>query len=116
MAKILMVAPELMSLDLGRTRALFETKLGFKTISQYHNYIIFERDGAWINYILTDDAELPKQVSCYIYVDDAKALYEEFQPHGVIHPNGHLQDKFYGVREFTVLDDSGCLLKFGQRL
>jgi len=109
-------APELPSLDLARTRHFYEQKLGFKTVSQYPDYIIFERDGVWINYWHCHDAELPKSASCYIYVDDAKLLYEELLPHAIIHPNGALQDRFYGVREFTVLDDNGCLLKFGQRL
>ena len=116
MPKILSVAPELPSLDLDRTRNFYETKLGFKTIVQYDNYAIFSRDGVWINYLLCDDPELPKQVSCYIYVDDANALYEELFPQGVIHPNGALNDKPYGVREFSALDDNGVLLKFGQDL
>lgn len=116
MSKILSVAPELPSLDLNRTRAFYESKLGFKTISQYYNYLILSRDGVWINYVLCDDPAIPQNASCYIYVDDAQALYAEFQPHGVIHPNGALVDKPYGVREFSVLDDNGCLLKFGQDL
>lgn len=116
MAQIKSVAPELPSLDLARTRAFYEQKLGFKTVSQYSDYIIFERDGVWINYLRSDDSELPKSVSCYVYVDDAAALYEELKRQDVIHPNGWLQDKPYGVREFSVLDDNGCLLKFGQRL
>lgn len=116
MAKILSVAPELPSLDLNRTRAYFEQKLGFKTIVQYDNYAIFSRDGVWINYWLCSDPEVPKMASCYIYVDDAKTLYDEYHAQGVIHPNGALVDKPYGVREFSALDDNGCLLKFGQDL
>ncbi|MDX2141666.1 MAG: VOC family protein [Chloroflexota bacterium] len=116
MSKILSITPELPSLDLNRTRTFYKTKLGFKTVSQYHDYAIFARDGVWINYVLCDDAEAPKNASCYIYIDDANSLYAELQPHGVIHPHGALADKPYGVREFSVLDDNGCLLKFGQRL
>ncbi len=110
------VAPELPSLDLARTRQFYEQKLGFRTVAQYDNYIIFERDNIWINYWLCHDAELPKSASCYIYVDDARALYEELQRHQIIHPQGAMQDQYYGVRDFKVLDDNGCLLKFGQRL
>jgi catechol 2,3-dioxygenase-like lactoylglutathione lyase family enzyme len=116
MSRILSVVPELPSLDLDRTRTFYETKLGFETIAQYDNYAIFSRDGVWMNYVLCDDPEIPKNASCYIYIDDARSLYAELQGHGVIHPNGALADKPYGVREFSVLDDNGCLLKFGQRL
>ena len=116
MPHIQSVAPELPSLDLARTRQFYEEKLGFKTVTQYDDYVIFERDNVRINYWLCDDAELPKWASCYIYVDDAKMLYEELTQHQIIHPHGMLQDRPYGVREFTVLDDNGCLLKFGQRL
>jgi catechol 2,3-dioxygenase-like lactoylglutathione lyase family enzyme len=116
MPHIQSIVPELPSLDLTRTRAFYESKLGFKTVNQYDDYIIFERDGIWINYWLCHDPELPKSSSCYIYVDDAKALYEELKVHQIIHPQGTLRDQPYGVRDFKVLDDNGCLLKFGQRL
>lgn len=116
MANLQSVAPELPSLDLARTRQFYEQKLGFKTVSQYDDYIIFERDNIWINYFHCHDTEQPKSASCYIYVNDAKKLYEELQQHQIIHPHGMLRDRPYGVREFAVLDDNGCLLKFGQRL
>jgi catechol 2,3-dioxygenase-like lactoylglutathione lyase family enzyme len=116
MASIQSAAPELPSTDLKRTQQFYEQKLGFKTISLYHNYAIFSRDGVWINYWLCEDAEIPKNASCYLYVDDAAELYAEYLPQGIIHPNGKLRDQPYSVREFSVLDDNGCLLKFGQRL
>ena len=32
---------------------------------------------------------------------------------GVVHPNSHIEDKPYRVREFAILNLDGNLLKFG---
>lgn len=117
MPQITSVMPELPSGDLNRTRAFYETKLGFRTVSQYDDYIIFTRDSVRIHYFLYADLDpLANYGSCYLYVDDAQGLYAEYAAQGVIHPNGALKDQPYGVREFVVVDDNNCLLKFGQVL
>jgi catechol 2,3-dioxygenase-like lactoylglutathione lyase family enzyme len=116
MPTILDATPILPSTDLDRTRQFYEQKLGFQTVSQYPDYLIVIRDGVSLHFWKCDDAQIPQSVSCYLYVDDAAALFREYQAQGVIHPNGSIRDTDYGVREFAVLDDSGCLLRIGQRL
>lgn len=53
--------------------------------------------------------------SCRVHVDDIDSLYEIYQQAQVIHPNGNLSDKPYGLREFAVLDMDGNLITFFQR-
>ena len=48
------------------------------------------------------------------YVDDVDALYAEFQEANVIHPNGPLEVKSWGMKEFVVLDLDGNALRIGQ--
>jgi uncharacterized glyoxalase superfamily protein PhnB len=53
----------------------------------------------------------------YIRTNDVDALYRVFVARGVaIHPNGDLQTKPWGQREFALLDPDHNLLTFGQAL
>jgi catechol 2,3-dioxygenase-like lactoylglutathione lyase family enzyme len=116
MPTILDATPTLPSTDLDRTRDFYEQKLGFQTTSRYPDYLIIARDGVYLHFWKCDDRQIPQSAGCYLYVDNAEALFAEYQAQGVIHPNGAIRDTDYGVREFAVLDDSGCLLRIGQRL
>jgi hypothetical protein len=54
--------------------------------------------------------------ACYIYVDDAKTLFEEWTSAKV---NGRLHaptDTPYGLREFAHVDPDGNLLRVGSRI
>lgn len=50
--------------------------------------------------------------SCRIEVEDIDGLYAQLSPRGVVHPNGDLEDKWYGLREFAVVDPDGNLIIF----
>lgn len=54
--------------------------------------------------------------SARLFTTDIDALFAEMRDKDVIHPNGPLQDKPYGLREFAVLDLDGNLLTFFQPL
>ena len=54
--------------------------------------------------------------ACYLYVDDANALYATWQAAAV---KGHLtipKDTTYRLREFTHIDPDGNLLRVGSPL
>lgn len=116
MPTILNVAPTLPSTDLDRTSQFYEKKLGFSTRSRFAEYLIVTRDNIALHFWKCEDPMIPQSAGCYLYIDDADALFREYQAQGVIHPNGAIRDTDYGVREFAVLDDSGCLLRIGQTL
>lgn len=51
----------------------------------------------------------------YIRTDDIETLYKTlFNQEKIIHPNGALQTKPWGQKEFSVLDPDNNLLTFGQ--
>ena len=108
--------PVLASIDLEATQQFYEERLGFAPVNRYPGYAIVVRDGVQIHFWLTTDPELPKVTSCRIDVEGVDALYEEFQAAGVVHPNGPLGDKPWGMREFAVVDGDGNLITFGQRV
>lgn len=107
--------PVLASLDIEATQRFYADKLGFRAVARYPDYGIVERDDVQIHFWLTDDADIPKATSCRVDVDGVDQLYEEMNAAGVVHPNGPLTDQPWGLREFSVLDGDGNLIKFGQR-
>ncbi|ULT27166.1 hypothetical protein KUH03_10560 [Sphingobacterium sp. E70] len=51
----------------------------------------------------------------YIRTDDIDELYQSFLARNIaIHPNGKLETKPWGQREFSILDPDSNLLTFGQ--
>ncbi|WP_203293674.1 bleomycin resistance protein [Luteirhabdus pelagi] len=109
--------PVLASLDIFKTVAFYKEKLGFnKQGFVDDNYAVIARDNVELHFWKCDYRIHPENTSCYIYVDNIDSLYEELKENDVIHPNGLLEDKPWGTREFAVLDDDGNMLKFGQDL
>jgi len=116
MSRLLTAAPTLASLDMDRTVQFYTEKLGFKAAWHDANYGIVVRDKIDIHFWKTDNEIFPKNTSCYIYVEGVDELYEEFREAGVIHPNGLLGDRDWGMREFAIVDVDGNLIRFGQHL
>ncbi len=109
--------PVLASLDIKKSVAFYKTKLGFDRQGYLDdNYAIIARDNFVVHFWKCNDKIHPENTSCYVDVQDIDGLYEELKPHGVIHPNGTLEDKPYGMREFAILDNDGNLIRFGQEL
>jgi catechol 2,3-dioxygenase-like lactoylglutathione lyase family enzyme len=108
--------PVLPSLDLDATGRFYVEKLGFELVSRYPNYAVCARGGVQLHFWPTNDENLPKQSSCRIDVTGIEPLYAEFTAAGVVHPNGPLQVKPWGIKEFGVLDGDGNLITFGERI
>jgi len=109
--------PVLASLDIRKTVQFYKAKLGFNRQGYLDDhYAIIARDQFVVHFWKCNDKIHPENTSCYVDVENIDALYEELKPHGVIHPNGLLEDKPYGMREFAILDLDGNMIKFGQEL
>ena len=109
--------PVLASLDINETVEFYRTKLGFdKTGYMDANYAVIGRDDFIVHFWKCNDFIHPQNTSCYVDVHKIEELYREFLGFNVIHPNGHLEDKVYGMREYAILDIHGNLLKFGEEI
>lgn len=106
--------PVLAALDIPRLVSFYEQKLGFSRQWCDEGYGIVKRDDIGIHFWHCDNKIFPENTSCYVYVDGVDGLYAEYQKAGVIHPNGALEDKPWGVREFSILDLDGNLIRFGE--
>lgn len=111
------IIPKLPMRDPTTTRAYYTQQLGFKVLADHGNYLIVERDGAQIHFFHFADLDPHTNYGqVYIRTNDVDALNAALIARGTpIHPNGALQTKPWGMREFAVLDPDHNLLTFGQR-
>lgn len=116
MNRLQKAAPVLASLNMDETIAFYRDRLGFRVGYHDAGYGVVSRDDILIHFWKCDDKIHPENTSCYLYVTGIDELYAEMQRAGVIHPNGALEDKPPGMREFAVNDVHGNLIRFGEEL
>ncbi len=114
--RILAASPVLPCLDLEKTLAFYTTKMGFAIAAKFENYALVQRERVLLHFWVCTDKNLCEKSSCYIYTDSIEELYDEFSRQNVIHPNGRLETKPYGMKEFAALDIDGNLLRFGEEI
>lgn len=107
--------PILAFLDANATIA-FYTKLGFDCNSNWEEYLMFSKDDIDLHFWKCEDHSIPKNTGCYIRVTEIDVLYEACKILDCIHPNGLLEDKPWEMRQFSILDNSGNIIHFGQDL
>lgn len=112
-SRLVAAIPKLASLDVERSLAFFE-RLGFKTLHAAREYGVARRDGVSVHFWLCSDPGIPRQTGCRISVEEIDGLFEAYSSLGVIHPNGHLEAKPWGGREFSILDPDGNLVTFSE--
>lgn len=103
--------------DIEKAIAFYEQKLGFQTIHTEGKPVsmaIVKRDAAQIFLQKKDDKYLAENTTFLIQVTHIEQLYEELlaKGEGIIHPNGHLATKPWGLKEITVLDPAGVCITF----
>lgn len=106
--------PILASLNVDETIKFYTDTLGFTFHSNWDGYLIFSRDDIQIHLWPTTDEQVPKNTGCYVNVAEVKSLYEEYSPKNIVHPNGDLEDKPWGMRQFSILDNNGNIIHFGE--
>ncbi len=115
---ILSICPKLPMRNKKVTRDFFENHLDFIVLGEYDEYLIAKRDEIEIHFF--EHKELDPKLNygqVYLRVNHIEELFEALQGRGVkIHPNGHLQIKPWGQKEFSLLDPDNNLLTFGESL
>ncbi|MFN3444727.1 MAG: bleomycin resistance protein [Bacteroidia bacterium] len=112
------IIPKLPMRDKTITRNYYVNKLGFKYIGSddFEQYLIVEKDDLQIHFFefkTLDPKENYGQI--YIRTKNIDELYQILLNNKVdIHPNGHIADKPWQQREFSLLDPNNNLLTFGQ--
>lgn len=110
------IHPKLPMRDKDATRAYYNN-LGFtQTGGDYPDYLMMRKDAVEIHFFAFPGLKPDDNYGqVYIRTKDIEHLYHQLQQDNIpIHPNGHLQTKPWGQKEFALLDPDNNLLTFGQ--
>ena len=116
---LISINPKLPMRDKTATKDFYVNKLGFQIFgsADYDDYLMVEKDNIQIHFFKFKELD-PKENygQVYIRTNDIDNLYQSLLDNKVaIHPNGMLQTKPWGQKEFALLDPDNNLLTFGQR-
>lgn len=106
--------PILASLNAEETIKFYTEKLSFTFHNNWDGYLIFSKDEIEIHLWPTSDEAVPKSTGCYVRVNEVDKLFATYKEQGVVHPNGALKDMPWGMRQFSILDNNGNIIHFGE--
>ena len=112
------INPKLPMRNKALTRDFYLNKLGFRELgsTDYDEYLMVQKDNIEIHFFEFKELD-PKENygQVYIRTDDIDTFYQTLLDKKItIHPNGPLQIKPWGQKEFSLLDPDNNLLTFGQ--
>jgi catechol 2,3-dioxygenase-like lactoylglutathione lyase family enzyme len=114
------INPKLPMRDKAVTKDYYVNKLGFQLFgdNDFDAYLMVHKDNIQIHFFEFKDLN-PEQNygQVYIRTNDIDKLYQTLLENKIsIHPNGHLETKPWGQREFALLDPDKNLLTFGESI
>lgn len=114
------INPKLPMINKAITKAYYIDQLGFENVgsSDYDGYLMVKKDQIEIHFFEFKELD-SKENYCgaYIRTNDIEVLYQSFLERNItIHPNGPLETKPWGQKEFSLLDPNKNLITFGQSL
>ena len=110
------INPKLPMRNKMATKDYYIKGLGFKELGDYGDYLMIGKDNVEIHFFEFKELR-PKENygQVYIRTNDIDNLYLSLLDNKIsIHPNGKLQEKPWGQKEFSLLDPDNNLLTFGQ--
>ena len=112
------INPKLPMRNKSATRHFYINQLGFREIGDYEGYLMVQKDNIEIHFFEFKELD-PKENygQVYLRTNDIDHLYTSMLDNEIeIHPNGALQIKPWGQKEFALLDPDSNLLTFGQSI
>ena len=114
------IHPKLPMRDKSVTRAYYSNQLGFSVFGRadYDGYLMMEKDQIQIHFFEFKELKPKKNYGqVYIRTDNIDEFYTSLLENQTeIHPNGKLENKAWGQKEFSLLDPDNNLLTFGQTI
>ncbi|WP_405207077.1 bleomycin resistance protein [Aquimarina sp. LLG6339-5] len=114
------INPKLPMRDKKVTKDFYINKLGFREFgnTNFNEYLMIEKDEIQIHFFEFKKID-PKNNygQVYIRTNNIEQVYKTLLNNNVsIHPNGKLEPKPWGQKEFSLLDPDSNLLTFGQAI
>ena len=114
------INPKLPMRNKAITRDFYLNKLGFEEFgsTDFEGYLMVQKDSIQIHFFEFKELDTKENYGqVYIRTDDIDMFYKSLLDKNIsIHPNGHLQIKHWGQKEFALLDPDNNLLTFGQSM
>lgn len=114
------VHPKLPMRNQAVTEDYYINKLGFQKFgnTNYEGYLMVQIDNIQIHFFEFKELNpLENYGQVYIRTNDIEVLYQNLLNKNIpIHPNGNLEIKPWGQKEFSLLDPDNNLITFGQSL
>lgn len=102
------------------TKNFYINQLGFRLYGEndFDGYLMICKDQVQIHFFEYKELDPKKNYGqVYIRTNEIDQLYQKLLDNETsIHPNGHLETKPWGQREFALLDPDHNLLTFGQTM
>ncbi|MFY0482784.1 bleomycin resistance protein [Flavobacterium sp. PLA-1-15] len=112
------VHPKLPMRDKKVTKDFYLNKLGFiqSGNADYDFYLMVCKEGVELHFFLFEELNPEENYGqVYLRTDAIDDLYQSFLDRQIeIHPNGKLQKKPWGIKEFSILDPDNNLITFGE--
>ncbi|MBO3100092.1 bleomycin resistance protein [Gelidibacter pelagius] len=112
------IHPKLPMRNKNVTREFYSNQLGFKEYgnADFDGYLMMEKDQIQIHFFEFKELDQKENYGqVYIRTDNIDEFYKPLLTKKTkIHPNGPLDIKPWGQKEFSVLDPDSNLLTFGQ--
>lgn len=114
------INPKLPMRDKEVTREFYSKQLGFGRFgnADFNGYLMMEKDQIQIHFFEFKELEPEENYGqVYIRTNNIDAYYKSLLENQTdIHPNGKLEIKPWGQKEFSILDPDNNLLTFGQNI
>ncbi|MFM2393427.1 MAG: hypothetical protein RLZZ546_1409 [Bacteroidota bacterium] len=112
------IHPKLPMRNKKLTKDYYVNKLGFEEHGDYEEYLMVSKGKIEIHFFEFKELDPSQNYGqVYIRTNEIDKLYKELKENQVaIHPNGDLEAKPWGQREFSLLDPDCNLLTFGQSI
>ncbi|WP_298903599.1 VOC family protein [uncultured Psychroserpens sp.] len=114
------IHPKLPMRDKNITKEFYKNNLGFNVFgsADFDGYLMMEKDQIQIHFFEFKAID-PKENYGMVYIrtDNIDSFYQSLLDNNTqIHPNGPLEIKPWGQKEFSILDPDSNLLTFGQSI
>ena len=114
------INPKLSMRDKATTKSFYTNNLHFQEFgrSDFSGYLMLQKDNVQIHFFEFKELDpLENYGQVYIRTTNIEEFYQSLlNKQTAIHPNGHLEIKPWGQKEFSILDPDNNLLTFGQTL
>lgn len=112
--KVQSIVAQLPSLDFTTSKHFYVETLDCILVEEFDDLLIFLMDDIEFHLWKCDDKVIPENSSIYLHVNQVDLLFEYYQKR--LFGKIEISDRLWGMREFYIIDPSGNLLKFGQKI